>query len=333
MWRYRELLPLFAGESPVTLGEGWTPLIHAARLGAALGLRRLYIKDESLEPDQLVQGARPVGGDHSRPRTRRHDDLRADGRQRRQRDGGVLRPPPGSTRDVFMPTRREAAVHRRVPSCTARMSTLVDGLITDAGRIAAERGGPLGWYDVSTLKEPYRLEGKKTMAFELAEQLDWRVARLDPLSDRRRHRPHRHVEGVRRDSSASAGSARPAAAHGVGPGRGLCADRPRVSSGRRSRGAVGRSRTHRRRPARAEGGRRLPDAARDPRERRHGNRGQRRLDGRRDAPDRPLEGISAAPEGGAALAALTRSWQHGQIGQDDVVVLFNTGGALNTWMC
>ena len=51
---------------------------------------------------------------------------------------------------------------------------LVDGVITDAGRIAAERGGPLGWYDVSTLKEPYRLEGKKTMAFELAEQLDWR---------------------------------------------------------------------------------------------------------------------------------------------------------------
>ena len=51
---------------------------------------------------------------------------------------------------------------------------LVDGLITDAGRIAAERGAPLGWYDVSTLKEPYRLEGKKTMAFELAEQLGWR---------------------------------------------------------------------------------------------------------------------------------------------------------------
>ena len=51
--------------------------------------------------------------------------------------------------------------------------TLVDGLITDAARVAAERGGPLGWYDVSTLKEPYRIEGKKTMAYELAEQMDW----------------------------------------------------------------------------------------------------------------------------------------------------------------
>ena len=53
--------------------------------------------------------------------------------------------------------------------------TLVDGLITDAGRIAAERGGPLGWYDVSTLKEPYRIEGKKTMGYELAEQFGWRL--------------------------------------------------------------------------------------------------------------------------------------------------------------
>ncbi len=58
-------------------------------------------------------------------------------------------------------------------SCTAPTSTLVDGLITDAGRIAAERGKPQGWYDVSTLKEPYRIEGKKTMGYELAEQLDW----------------------------------------------------------------------------------------------------------------------------------------------------------------
>jgi threonine synthase len=70
-------------------------------------------------------------------------------------------------RDVKRPFADECALY-------GATTTLVDGLITDAGRIAAERGRPLGWYDVSTLKEPYRLEGKKTMAFELAEQLDWR---------------------------------------------------------------------------------------------------------------------------------------------------------------
>ena len=66
--------------------------------------------------------------------------------------------------------------------------TLVDGLITDAGRMAGEQAKQHGWYDVSTLKEPYRAEGKKTMGYELAEQLDWDAARLDRLSDRRRHR-------------------------------------------------------------------------------------------------------------------------------------------------
>ena len=80
--------------------------------------------------------------------------------------------------------------------------TLVDGLITDAGRIAAERGKPHGWYDVSTLKEPYRIEGKKTMGYEIAEQLGLGAARLDHLSHRRRHGHGRHVEGVRRDVGA-----------------------------------------------------------------------------------------------------------------------------------
>ena len=87
----------------------------------------------------------------------------------------------------------------------------VNGLINDCGRIVGEGKAKAGWFDVSTLKEPYRIEGKKTMGLELAEQLGWGVARRDPLSDRRRHRPDRHVEGVCRvggDRLSSATSVR-----------------------------------------------------------------------------------------------------------------------------
>jgi threonine synthase len=72
-------------------------------------------------------------------------------------------------------------------------------LITDAGRMAAEKGEPLGWYDVSTLKEPYRIEGKKTMAYELAEQIDWQWPDWIVYPTRRRNRHGRHVESVRRN--------------------------------------------------------------------------------------------------------------------------------------
>jgi threonine synthase len=77
-------------------------------------------------------------------------------------------------------------------------TTLVNGLITDAGRIAAETGGPLGWYDVSTLKEPYRIEGKKQWPLSWQSSSNG-IGRIDPLPDRRRNRAHRHVEGVRGD--------------------------------------------------------------------------------------------------------------------------------------
>ena len=101
---------------------------------------------------------------------------------------------------VFMPRDVKVPFIRECELYGAEVN-LVDGLITDAGRIAAEKGKPLGWYDVSTLKEPYRIEGKKTMAYELGEQLDWHVPRLDHLSHRRRHRHGRDVEGVRGDGT------------------------------------------------------------------------------------------------------------------------------------
>ena len=110
--------------------------------------------------------------------------------------------------------------------------TLVDGLITDAGRIAAERGKPLGWYDVSTLKEPYRIEGKKTMAYELAEQLDWSLPDWIIYPTGGGTGMVGMWKGVRGDVNTSAGVDWPAAEDGLGAGRALCADRPGVRAGR-----------------------------------------------------------------------------------------------------
>ena len=172
LWRYRELLPIFPGESPVTLGEGFTPLIHASRLGAALGLSRLYVKDESLNPTNsfkargqstAVTRARALGAHTlSVPTAGNAGCAMAAYASSAGLEAQVFMP-----RDVKRPFAEECALY-------GATTTLVDGLITDAGRLAAEKGRPLGWYDVSTLKEPYRIEGKKTMAFELAEQLEWR---------------------------------------------------------------------------------------------------------------------------------------------------------------
>ena len=119
--------------------------------------------------------------------------------------------------------------------------TLVDGLITDAGRLAAEQGGPLGWYDVSTLKEPYRIEGKKTMAYELAEQMDWRWPDwiVYPTGGGTGH--GRDVEGVRGDRAHRLGDAGEAAADGVRAGGALRADRPRVRAGRPKRRSRGKA--------------------------------------------------------------------------------------------
>ena len=139
---------------------------------SALGLSRLYIKDESLNPTNsfkargqstAVTRARALGATTLRCRSAGNAGCAmAAYAARAGLEAQVFMP-----RDVKRPFADECALY-------GATTTLVDGLITDAGRIAAETGRPLGWYDVSTLKEPYRIEGKKTMAFELAEQLEWR---------------------------------------------------------------------------------------------------------------------------------------------------------------
>jgi threonine synthase len=171
MWRYREMLPLFEGEDPVTLGEGFTPLFHARSLGATLGLDRLYIKDESLNPTNSFK-ARGQSAAITRARYLGAETVALPTAGNAGNAAAAYAAAAGLACEVFIPS---DAKRPFVDECRlyGAQVTLVDGLITDAGRMAAERGKSLGWYDVSTLKEPYRIEGKKTMAYELAEQMDW----------------------------------------------------------------------------------------------------------------------------------------------------------------
>ena len=158
-------------KQPLTLGEGWTPLIHASRLGQALGLERLFVKDESLNPTNSFK-ARGLSAAVTRAKHLGARILSVPSAGNAANAMAAYAASAGLQAKVFMPKDVKVPFIRECELYGAEV-TLVDGLITDAGRIAAERGKPLGWYDVSTLKEPYRIEGKKTMAYELGEQMAW----------------------------------------------------------------------------------------------------------------------------------------------------------------
>jgi threonine synthase len=173
LWRYRELLPLPFESEPVTLGEGMTPLLPCPRLGEALGLRRLWIKDES----QLPTGSFKSRGMTMAVSLARHFGLKRLAIPTAGNAGGALAAygaRAGMDVFVFMP--EDTPVINQIEAYLAGARVfLVNGLITDCGRIVREGTAKMGWFDVSTLKEPYRLEGKKTMGLELAEQRGWRL--------------------------------------------------------------------------------------------------------------------------------------------------------------
>ncbi len=317
---------MFDDEEPVTLGEGFTPLIHARRLGARLGMTRLFIKDESLNPTNsfkargqsaAITRARALGATTiALPSAGNAGNAAAAYAARAGLDAKVFLP-----RDVKPPFVRECALY-------GADVTLVDGLITDAGRIAAERGGPLGWYDVSTLKEPYRIEGKKTMAYEIAEQMEWtwpdwivyptgggtgmigmwkafeEIERIGWVKPARRPR----MVSVQADGCAPIVSAYERGDETARPWEGAST----IADGLRVPRAIGDFLILR--AVRESGGTALavPDRS--------------MIDGMVEIGS--LEGVSAAPEGGAALAAIKRLLEDRLIKRDDAVVLFNTGGAL-----
>ena len=173
LWRYREMLPVRDESSIVTLSEGGTPLIHARNLGHRLGINNLYIKDESVNPTGSFK-ARGLAMAVSRALELGVKSLAIPSAGNA---GGALSAygaKAGIPVNVFMPrdTPKPFIIECRAHGAQVE---LVDGLITDCGKEIAVRKDREGWFDVSTLKEPYRVEGKKTMGYELAEQLGWNL--------------------------------------------------------------------------------------------------------------------------------------------------------------
>ncbi len=173
LWRYAPLLPLRDPAHRVTLGEGWTPLLEAPRLAERLGGCRLLIKDESANPTGTFK-ARGMALAVSMAKELGAAKFAAPSAGNAASALAAYAARAGLEAHLFMP--------RDVPQSNAiecalmgAHVTLVDGLISDCGRIVAERREAEGWFEVATLKEPYRIEGKKTMGLELAEQLGWRL--------------------------------------------------------------------------------------------------------------------------------------------------------------
>jgi threonine synthase len=179
LWRYRELLPVADPAHITTLGEGWTPMFGAPRYGAGIGLPNLLIKDEGLVPTGSfkARGA-AVGVSRARELGIRRVAMPTNGNAGAAWATYAARA--GMSATIAMPVSAPTITRREVLAAGAELH-LIDGLISDAGRyiaglIAASAGSAEGaLFDASTLKEPYRLEGKKTMGYEIVEQLGWQV--------------------------------------------------------------------------------------------------------------------------------------------------------------
>jgi threonine synthase len=171
MWRYHELLPVGDERSIVSLGETVTPLLACPRLGARLGAARLFIKDES----RLPTGSFKARGMAVAVSMARRSGVRRVVAPTAGNAGGALAAyaaRAGIDCLLFMPV-QTPMVNRHEAGLHGAKVFLVDGLISDCGRIARQAAEALGAFDMSTLREPYRIEGKKTMGLELAEQMGW----------------------------------------------------------------------------------------------------------------------------------------------------------------
>src|SRR6185436_3181563 len=173
LWRYREVLPVRREDNIVTLGEGWTPLHHAKNLGASLGVAELFVKDESLNPTQSFK-ARGMAVAVSMAKELGLKKLAAPSAGNAAGALAAYCALANIEAHIFMPSDTPRANIIECDVAGAHV-TLVDGLITDCGAEVARRKDAEGWFDVSTLKEPYRVEGKKTLGYEIAEQSSWQL--------------------------------------------------------------------------------------------------------------------------------------------------------------
>jgi len=173
MWRYREVMPVEADGNIVSFGEGWTPLLPARRLGKKVGVHQLYIKDEGQNPTQSFK-ARGMAAAVSMAKELGAKKLAVPSAGNAAGALAAYAARAGLECFIFMPRDTPRA---NVVECeqTGAHVTLMDGLITDCGAEVGRRKEAEGWFDVSTLKEPYRVEGKKTLGYELAEQMKWEL--------------------------------------------------------------------------------------------------------------------------------------------------------------
>ena len=326
MWRYRELMPLLEGEVPITLGEGFTPLVHLPRIGASLGLDRLYVKDESLNPTNSFK-ARGLSAAISRAKALGAETVGLPTAGNAGNAAAAYSAAAGIACKVFIP---RDAKQPFVDECRLYGAdvTLVEGLITDAGRVATEDRKVHGWYEVSTLREPGRLEGKKTMGFEIAEQLDWQLPdwiiyptgggtgligmwkAFDELETIGWLEPGHRPKMV---SVQPAGCAPIVKAYQEGADRApLWENAHTIADGLRVPRAIGDFIMLR--VIRESGGTGVAVADSE------------MVDDMLELGSK--EGISAAPEGAASLSAVRKLVALGQIKRHETVVMFNTGGAL-----
>ncbi|MGD9316123.1 MAG: threonine synthase [Anaerolineae bacterium] len=325
LWRYRELLPVREPRFVLCLGEGWTPLVHAGRLGLVVGLERLYIKDEGLNPTASFK-ARGLGVAMSRAHELGVESVSIPSAGNAAGALSAYAALAGIESHVFMP---QDVPPLFVAECRAlgAQVTLIDGLITDCGRVAAEGVRRFGRFDMSTLKEPYRIEGKKTMGYELAEQMSWTLPNViiyptgggtgligmwkafDEMEQLGWIGPERpRMVTVQSEGCAPMVRAFHEGQEVAAPWQGART----IADGLRVPAAVGdflilRALRESKGTAVAVPDESLIEAA--------------NLIGR-------TQGIFACPEGGATLAAFQRLRSQGWIGDDETVVLFNTGSGL-----
>jgi len=325
MWRYREMLPVRDDAAILCLGEGWTPLARAARLGQQIGCANTLIKDESLNPTGSFK-ARGLSAAVSRAYELGARELAIPSAGNAAGAMSAYAALAGLPAHVFMPADVPVAFRAECKALGARV-TLVDGLINDCGVKVREGAAEYGWFDLSTLKEPYRIEGKKTMGYELAEQLGWSLPdviiyptgggtgligmwkafdELEALGLIGPARPR--MVSVQSDGCAPIVRAFEAGVEHAPIWQGART----IADGLRVPAAIGDFLILR--ALRASGGTALAVsdaemiAAAD-------------LIG-------ATTGIFPAPEGGACLAAQRRLLASGWIGPDETVVLFNTGSGL-----
>lgn len=325
MWRYEEVMPVEDPASVITLGEGFTPLFNAERLGASLGMSSLFVKDEGVNPTGSFK-ARGLSAAVSMAHQLRQMKLTMPSAGNAAGAMSAYAAKAGMEAHVFMPKDAPEANKLECVAYGAELN-LIDGFITDAGKLSAAAAEEHGLFDVSTLREPYRAEGKKTMGYEIVEQLGFSVPDviIYPTGG------GTGIVGIWKaldemEALGWIGSERPrmvcVQAEGCAPfvtayrnGEEFAEPFPdphTLAAGMRVPAAVGDFLVIR--AVRESGGTALTVS--DP----EMVYAVRKL--------AESEGIFAAPEGGATLASLEKLLETGEVAKDERVVLLNTGSAL-----